>query len=118
MTYLIFAVLVVVLTAAATLPTLRRLAWRPIVWTGVALIALTAVFDNVLVGVGIVDYDEDLIVGLRVPIAPIEDFSYTLAVVLLVPALWTWLGRGRAGEVKADEAAHVGDEASAEGRGK
>ena len=50
------------------------------------LIALTIVFDNVIVGIGLVDYDETKILGLRVPFAPIEDFSYTLGAVMLVPA--------------------------------
>lgn len=93
MTYLVFALLIVAGTAAATVPTLRRLPWKPVALAAAVLMTLTAIFDNVLVGTGIVDYDDDLILGLRVPYAPIEDFSYTVAVVLLVPALWTWTAR-------------------------
>ncbi len=91
MTYVILSVAVLALIAVVTVPTLRRLRARPIVLTGLALIALTAVFDNVIVGTGIVAYDESLISGIRVGSAPIEDFSYTLGAVMLVPALWTWL---------------------------
>lgn len=95
MTYVVLSVVVLALLAAFTLPTLRRLGARPLLLTGAALVALTAVFDNLIVGVGIVDYDESKIWGVRVAEAPIEDFAYTIGAVLLVPALWTWLGRRR-----------------------
>ena len=95
MTYVVLSVAVLAALAIATVPTLRRLPARPLVTTALVLIALTAVFDNVIVGLGIVDYDESRIWGVRLLEAPIEDFSYTLGAVLLVPALWTWLGRRR-----------------------
>ena len=95
MTYVVLSLVVLALLAACTLPTLRRLGARPLLLTGAALVALTAVFDNVIVGVGIVDYDESKIWGVRVPEAPLEDFAYAIGAVLLVPALWTWLGRRR-----------------------
>lgn len=91
MTYAIFSAAIVAVTALLTAPTLRQLRGRPIAITALILIALTAVFDNIIVGVGLVAYDDDLILGIRVPIAPIEDFSYTLAVVMLVPTIWHWL---------------------------
>ncbi len=91
MTYAIFSAAIVAVTALLTAPTLRQLRGRPIAITALILIGLTAVFDNIIVGVGLVAYDDDLILGLRVPIAPIEDFSYTLAVVMLVPTIWQWL---------------------------
>jgi lycopene cyclase domain-containing protein len=92
-TYVILSVVVLALVALATVPTVRRLPKRPILLTGLVLIALTVVFDNIIVGVGLVDYDEDLILGVRMPIAPVEDLAYTVGAVMLVPALWTWLAR-------------------------
>ncbi|WP_084125095.1 lycopene cyclase domain-containing protein [Demequina sp. NBRC 110054] len=80
--------LVVALIPAIAL--LRRSPKLPLVWTGLVLLALTAIFDNLIVGAGIVGYDDELILGIRVPIAPIEDFGYAIAAVLLVPALWRW----------------------------
>jgi lycopene cyclase domain-containing protein len=62
--------------------------------TGV-MFFLTLVFDNAIIGFGIVDYDETLISGLRLGFAPVEDFAYTLAALLAIPALWHVLG-GRA----------------------
>ncbi|WP_062519271.1 lycopene cyclase domain-containing protein [Demequina silvatica] len=93
MTYVLLSVAVLALLAAVTLPTLRRLPHRPLLITGLVLILLTAIFDNLIVGLGIVAYDESLISGVRVGTAPVEDFAYTLGAVMLVPALWTWLSR-------------------------
>jgi lycopene cyclase domain-containing protein len=55
------------------------------------LLVLTAVFDNFIVGSGIVAYDPELISGVRIGYAPIEDFFYALAAVILIPSLWNWL---------------------------
>ena len=52
---------------------------------------LTAVFDSVLIGADIIRYDSTLISGIRVGLAPIEDFTYPLAAVLLVLSLWSLL---------------------------
>ncbi|WP_258934550.1 lycopene cyclase domain-containing protein [Nesterenkonia pannonica] len=40
------------------------------------LFVLTAIFDNVIIGIGLVAYDESVISGLRIGRAPIEDFAY------------------------------------------
>lgn len=93
MTYIVLSVAVLAALALVCGPVLRRLPLRPLVLTALALVALTAVFDNVIVGLDIVAYDDAKISGLLVPVAPIEDFAYALGAVLLVPALWTWLGR-------------------------
>lgn len=60
-----------------------------------ALLLLTAVFDNVIVGTGIVAYDESLLSGIKVIYAPIEDFAYALVVVPLVALLKDFLGAKR-----------------------
>ena len=95
MTYAILSVAVLAVLALLTVPTLKRLPRRPLLLTAAALVALTAVFDNVIVAVGLVDYDPARILGVHVPSAPIEDFAYALGSVMLIPALWTWLGRDR-----------------------
>jgi len=101
MTYVVLSLVVLLAIALATARINRRFAPRPLLWTLVILIMLTAVFDNIIVGVGLVDYDPDKISGLRVPYAPIEDFSYTLGAVMLIPALWHLVGarhRARPGQ--------------------
>ncbi len=93
MTYVVLSVAVLAGLAAITWRTLRGLGVRPLALTGLVLLVLTVVFDNLIVGTGIVDYDESLISGVRMPIAPIEDLAYAVGAVLLVPAMWTWLAR-------------------------
>lgn len=63
---------------------IKRLPWKAIGLATLALLALTVVFDNVIVGTGIVAYDESLITGIKIGYAPIEDFAYALAGPLLL----------------------------------
>ena len=90
-TYLVVVLAVLVPVAAAALVVLVR-AGRTALAAALAglavLLVLTAVFDNVIVGSGIVAYREDRILGLRIGVAPVEDFSYCIAAALGLPALW------------------------------
>ena len=52
------------------------------------LYVLTAIFDSLIIGLGIVSYDTGLISNVYVGLAPIEDFFYPLAAAIIVPALW------------------------------
>jgi lycopene cyclase domain-containing protein len=52
------------------------------------MLVLTAVFDNLIILSGIVDYDESKLLGINIVAVPIEDFAYTVVAVLLVPAIW------------------------------
>lgn len=103
MRYAVLSVVVLAVVAGACAPVLRRLRPAPILWTALVLVVLTAVFDSAIVGFGLTVYEPDAILGAYVGAAPVEDFAYTIAVVLLVPTLWTVLGRrGRpAGELGA-----------------
>ncbi len=74
----------------------RSPSWTSIGLTAAVVLLLTALFDNVIIGVGLVDYNETLISGVLVGLAPIEDFAYTIAAVVMLPALWTLLGPRRA----------------------
>jgi lycopene cyclase domain-containing protein len=53
------------------------------------MILITAFFDNLIVSTGIVGYDASKISGIMVGAAPIEDFAYTIAAVLIVPSVWS-----------------------------
>lgn len=59
--------------------------------TAVVLLGLTAVFDNVMIASGLFSYNPDRISGAFIGSAPLEDFAYALAAVLLLPALWLLL---------------------------
>lgn len=84
MTYLLLNSLFLGAVAVAGLLLIKRLPWKPIGLATLALVAMTGVFDNIIVGTGIVAYDEALITGIKIGYAPIEDFAYALAAPLLL----------------------------------
>ncbi|MFE6997646.1 lycopene cyclase domain-containing protein [Microbacterium sp. NPDC057659] len=62
--------------------------------TAGVLLVLTAVFDNLMIAAGLFAYaDDERVSGLMIGAAPIEDFAYPLAAVILLPALWGVLRR-------------------------
>ncbi|GAA1057552.1 hypothetical protein GCM10017608_17320 [Agromyces luteolus] len=79
---------------------LRRRAIATAVAAAVLLL-LTAVFDSLIVGTGIVAYDDAHRSGLAVGLAPVEDFLYPLAGVLLLPAVWSLTTRARGDRAEA-----------------
>jgi len=81
----------VALVALATWLSRRMPAWRLVALSAIPLLVMTAIFDNVLVGLHIVSYDPDLISGAFLGFAPVEDFSYAIAAVVLLPCLWSLL---------------------------
>ena len=90
----------------------RRRAVAMLVAAG-ALVVLTAVFDSVIVATGIVAYDDDQRLGWAIGLAPVEDFLYPLAGVMLLPAVWTlalrrWPPRPAAGEATGRAASDRG----------
>ncbi len=85
----------VALVALAAVLARRSPNWRAVGAAAVLLLTLTAIFDNVIIGTGLVDYDEALISGVRIGLAPIEDFAYTVAALVLLPAVWELLPRRR-----------------------
>lgn len=52
------------------------------------LLALTAVFDSILVYFKVVGYELDKILGIYIGYAPIEDFFYAIFAAIIVP--WAW----------------------------
>ena len=81
------------LVLGAAIAMRRAPQWIPWIMSATVMLVLTAVFDNAIIGFGIVDYDESLISGVKVGLAPLEDFAYTLAALLAIPALWHVLGK-------------------------
>ncbi|MCR2812050.1 lycopene cyclase domain-containing protein [Microbacterium sp. zg.Y1090] len=86
-----FALVTLITTlASATRPDFgRRMAASAV--AAVVLLILTAVFDNIMIAVDLFTYPEHNISGIRIGLAPIEDFSYPLCAAFLVPAVWTLL---------------------------
>lgn len=85
------AIFLIVVTVLLTLAR-RRVGWAALGLTLAVLLVMTAVFDNVMIGVGLVAYNESLISGAFVGIAPLEDFAYAVAAAVGLPSLWVLLG--------------------------
>ena len=85
------AIILIVAVLAA-----RRLRWAAVGVTLAILLVMTAVFDNIMISVGLVAYNESLISGAFIGVAPLEDFAYTIAAVVGLPSLWVLLGPSRA----------------------
>lgn len=96
------AVLTLALVTAGTRRTLVARWWRPAVAAGIALLVLTAVFDNVMIATGLMVYEPGHLAGILLGSAPLEDFAYPVAGLLLLPALWLLLGRSRRGSHDRD----------------
>jgi lycopene cyclase domain-containing protein len=94
------AIFLAVVALVAVVAALRIRSTRP--WVAIAitlgvLLVVTAVFDNVMIGVGLVGYEPSLISGAFIGIAPLEDFAYAIAVAILLPSLWMLLPARRSG---------------------
>ena len=97
MTYLslnavFIAVAVIVAIVAVMTRRLTRRSAPAIVGTVLVVFIMTAVFDNLMIAVGLFAYTPQHTSGLLIGLAPIEDFGYPLAAALLLPALWLLFG--------------------------
>jgi lycopene cyclase domain-containing protein len=105
MTYTLINVPFMVLTVIVTLATIRRPKFgRRMAASGVTalvLVVLTAIFDNLMIGAGLVVYPPANLSGIKIGLAPIEDFAYSLCAAFLVPAVFTLLTPRRRREVTA-----------------
>jgi lycopene cyclase domain-containing protein len=86
----------VAIVAVIALVRHRSPRWIAVVVSGVILLLMTAAFDNIMIGVGLVGYNRSLISGVFIGIAPIEDFAYALAAIVLLPSLWMLVGKRNA----------------------
>ena len=67
---------------------------RPAFWTSYAIILPFQLLTNWwLTSKNIVMYSEDVILGIRIASAPLEDLFFGFALVLSVMANWVYLGR-------------------------
>ena len=68
----------------------------------IALLVLTAVFDNVMIAAGFFEYADGGISGIRFVLMPVEDFLYPLAGALLIAGVWELLGSERDARRRSD----------------
>lgn len=88
MTYLWLNLIFGVAAIAVGLLFARGSSTRSIVVTGLALLAITAIGDSLIVWSGIVAYDPAKILGIMIGFAPVEDFAYAIVAIVLVPVIW------------------------------
>lgn len=95
---------------AALLDTVALRTWlvRTRQWWAAYLVVVffQLVTNGWLTGRGIVRYDPQSIIGVRVALAPVEDLAFGFALVLATCALWCWHGRrrGRLRDVRTRQA--------------
>src|SRR4051812_45204740 len=93
MTYWALNAIFLVPVAVVAILARRRVRWPALGITLAILLVMTAVFDNVMISVGLVAYNETLISGAFIGVAPLEDFAYAIAAVIGLPSLWALLER-------------------------
>ena len=95
MTYALIVVPFLAVTAIVTAASALRPGFgarlRASGWTAAVLVLLTAVFDNVMIAADLFRYPDELISGVRIGLAPVEDFAYPIAAAFLLPALHSLL---------------------------
>lgn len=90
MSYPLLTIIVLGIFAIYAILMRRWLSLRPLGFAAALMFTLTAIFDNVIIGTGIVAYDEEKLLGLKILYAPIEDFAYTAVALVLVPSLFNF----------------------------
>ena len=103
MTYWQLNAFFLAIAAVAAIIAWRRLPLPAVGVTAAVLLVMTAVFDNIMIGIGLVAYNPELISGEFVGIAPFEDFAYALAAIVGLPSLWVLLGAGDRAKPRSDQ---------------
>ncbi len=94
---------IVALIVVAGLVTRRSPRWTAVGLTAAVVLIMTAIFDNVMISVGLVDYNPQLISGVFIGVAPIEDFAYAIAAMVGLPALWALVAPRDRGKQASDD---------------
>lgn len=82
---------VTIVVAVAAVVARQPPRWLAVALTGAVVLVMTAGFDNVMIAVGLFGYNLDRISGAFLGLAPLEDFAYAVAAVILLPSLWQLL---------------------------
>lgn len=69
----------------------RRRSWAALSIAAAILLTLTIVFDTLMIAADLFRYDDALLLGAHVGLAPIEDLAYALIALFVVVALWRLL---------------------------
>ncbi|WP_028045889.1 lycopene cyclase domain-containing protein [Cellulomonas sp. URHE0023] len=64
---------------------------RPVAVTLVVLVALTVVFDSLMIAADLFRYDAASLLGVTVWLSPVEDLAWPVAAALALPSVWVLL---------------------------
>jgi lycopene cyclase domain-containing protein len=101
--FLAVAVAIAVIASRRMTARERRRRWIATAIAAAILLALTALFDSLMIAAGLFGYADGTRLGPTVGLAPVEDFAYPIAAVLIVPAVWTLVRRRTLERVPRDE---------------
>ncbi|MEY3028604.1 MAG: hypothetical protein RL198_1, partial [Actinomycetota bacterium] len=77
MTYSAMNLIFLIPILLATFLVRHWLAGRALTFTALFVLTATAIFDNYIIGSGVVAYEAAALSGIRIGLAPIEDFGYS-----------------------------------------
>lgn len=89
-TYALLNVIFLLAIGAGLLLFTRQKPKRALWYTFVIVLIMTALFDSIFIIFGLFEYNPDIILGVYIWKAPIEDFAYAVASVALVGLLWEY----------------------------
>lgn len=93
-TYAVFGLLLIL--AAIEIRTFLRVGWknwRILLTLTAVMLLLMLIFDTYLTALPIVEYNKNLVLGVYIGSIPLEDISYLLVVVILVPSLFEYFNK-------------------------
>jgi len=65
--------------------------WASVGLTIVTLMALTAIFDSLMIAADLFRFDESALTGIHIGLAPLEDFAWPIAAGILIPSTMLFL---------------------------
>lgn len=96
-TYMVLNLIVILLITSFLYSHPAIINKRAVLITLGVLIIITAIFDSIMIAIGLFGYNSKLIIGLYLGRAPIEDFAYPIIAAVCVPYVWEKLGKNRHG---------------------
>lgn len=69
---------------------------RPLIGTLIALLILTLIFNTFIIAADISEYNQKLLLPVRIINIPPEDFAYSIVAAIFIPYIWSRLGQAKA----------------------
>ena len=93
MSYALLLAPMLIAAAVAAVMALRRdrRRWAALAMAAALVLGMTIAFDSLMIAIDLFRFDDALLLGPRIGLAPIEDLGYALIAVLVAAALWTLL---------------------------